>query len=130
MIRRDGFLFNFLGLLKSMSIPLIYMIVIGFLGGFVNSINIQLLLIVLFFPAYILIGILAPIWNMKTPFFSCFIGSLTLSVLNILSGQYFFDFGVMSDPEGLNRSLILSISISLITTCLYLSIRKKVLSNA
>ncbi|MGV3464071.1 MAG: hypothetical protein ACO1OT_02115 [Heyndrickxia sp.] len=118
-------MFHFFSLMKAMSIPFIYMIVVGFMWGFFPNINMEFMLILLFFPTYILIGILAPKFNKETPYFSSFIGSLTLSVLNILGGQYIYDFDVMVNPDGINRSLVMSTGISVMTTYIYLSIRRK-----
>jgi len=118
-------MFHFFSLMKAMSIPFIYMIIVGFIWGFFPNINMEFMLIFLFFPTYILIGILAPKFNHETPYFSSFIGSLSLSVLNILGGQYIFDFDVMVNPDGINRSLVMSTGVSIITTGIYLSIRRK-----
>ena len=58
-------MFHFLGLLKAMSVPFIYMIVFGFISGFLPNMDLDLMIVLLFFPTYILIGILAPIYNKK-----------------------------------------------------------------
>ncbi|MCB7071773.1 hypothetical protein LIZ76_17905, partial [Caldibacillus sp. 210928-DFI.2.22] len=68
-------MFHFLGLLKAMSVPFIYMIVFGFISGFLPNMDLDLMIVLLFFPTYILIGILAPIYNKKTPYFASFIVS-------------------------------------------------------
>ncbi|MGG3854668.1 hypothetical protein ABET36_09665 [Caldifermentibacillus hisashii] len=123
-------MFHFLGLLKAMSIPFIYMIVFGFISGFLPNMDLDLMIVLLFFPTYILIGILAPIYNKKTPYFASFIGSLSLSVLNFFFGHFFFELETLADPDRVNRSLVLSTSVSIITTSIFLFTKKrKVLKN-
>ncbi|AIE58781.1 hypothetical protein MGA3_16838 [Bacillus methanolicus MGA3] len=118
-------MFDFKGFLKTISIPLVYLIIAGLILGFLNVRSVQMIILLLFIPSYLFTGIFSPYWNSKTPYFSSYLSSLTLSFLNILSGQYLFGFDTLTNSEGVNRALVFSTSFSLMITYLFLIIRKK-----
>jgi hypothetical protein len=109
-------MFSFSGFLKTLGIVLIVFISISFLSGLVRLNQIGALLSLMYLFCYILAGVLAPIWNNKTPYFASFILSVTLTVINLLVAIYLLDVMVLADPAEINSSLVYNTSISLLAT--------------
>ena len=118
-------MFDFKGFVKTLSIPLLYLIMSGLVLGFIEGINIPNMLFIFFIPSYLFTGIFSPYWNPTTPYFTSYFTSLSLGFLSILSGQYLYGFETLTNAEGINRSLVFSTSISLIITYIYLHIKMK-----
>lgn len=109
-------MFSFSGFLKTLGIVLMVFIAISFLTGLVGLNQIGALLSLMYICCYILSGVLAPIWNKKTPYFASFLLSVTLTVINLLVAIYLLDVMVLADPGEINSSLVFNTSLSLATT--------------
>lgn len=118
-------MFSFSGLLKTLGIVLLVFISISFMVGFINVSSIGVLLTLMYSLCYLLTGILAPIWNNKTPYFASYIASLTLTVINFLVGIFLLDVMVLADPMEINSSIVFNTSISLVGTFIVVNIIKK-----
>jgi hypothetical protein len=125
-------LFSFSGFLKTIGVVLMVFIAISFLTGLVGFNQIGALLSVMYMFCYILAGVLAPIWNKKTPYFASFLLSVTLTVINLLVAMYLLDVMVLADPGEINSSLVYNTSLSLATTFVAIKIigRSKVNRHA
>ncbi|MGI8386738.1 hypothetical protein [Robertmurraya sp. P23] len=109
-------MFSFSGFLKTLGIVLLVFITTSFFSGFVMLNQIGTLLSLMYMSCYILAGILAPVWNKKTPYFTSFLLSVTLTVMNLLVAMYLLDVMVLADPAEINSSLVYNTSISLLAT--------------
>jgi hypothetical protein len=118
-------MFDVSGFLKTLGIVLLITITISFIMGFFNIGNITLFLLLMYSCTYILNGILAPIWNSKTPYFASYLSSITLTVFNLLFAFFVLDIMVFLDPVEINRGLVLNSTLSLLATLLTLKILKK-----
>lgn len=118
-------MFSFSGFLKTLGIILLVFIGISFVLGFVGLNHIGVLLAMMYLFCYLLAGVLAPIWNSKTPYFASFILSVTLTVLNILAAIYLLDVQVLADPAEINSSLVYNTALSLLATFVVVKIMER-----
>ncbi len=113
---------NINGILKTISYPLLVNVVIGFLFGIFDLSNMNLLFILLFVISHLLIGWTAPKFNPDTPYFSCYISTVTFNFLNYLAGTYVFEFYILESPDLVNRNMVLSSIFALVISTVYLKV--------
>lgn len=114
---------NVNGILKTVSYPLIINMIVGFLFGLFDVGNIGLLFIFLFLISHLLIGLTAPMFNPATPYFSCYIATVTFNFINYLAGTYVFEFYILESPDSVNRNMVLSTIFALVITGVYLKMK-------
>ncbi|MEW9109775.1 hypothetical protein ACQCT6_12235 [Cytobacillus gottheilii] len=118
-------MFSFSGFLKTLGIVLLVFIALSFVLGFVGLNHMGALLAIMYFFCYLLAGVLAPMWNKKTPYFSSFMLSVTLTVLNLVAAIYLLDVMVLADPAEINSSLVYNTALSLLATFVTVKIMEK-----
>ncbi|GAA0497262.1 hypothetical protein GCM10008986_25290 [Salinibacillus aidingensis] len=118
-------MFQFTGLIRAMGASIFLTIVISFLLGLMNVLNVQGTIIAAFLITYVSIGILAPLWNRETPYFATFMGSLTLTVLNFIFSIVVLHIPVFTSPLEVNDQITASIVTSFITAFLMITILKR-----
>ncbi|KQL51016.1 hypothetical protein AN964_18480 [Heyndrickxia shackletonii] len=118
-------MFSLKGLLSTLGIALICTVVVSFLIGLLNIKYEFLGVSIIFLISYVVTGITAPLWNPKTPYFSSYLSSLFLTILNFFAALYVLDVNVLFNPDGVNNSLVLSSMTSLITTFIVVQIMKR-----
>ncbi|WP_218970444.1 hypothetical protein [Cytobacillus gottheilii] len=104
---------------------LLAFIMISFVIGFVGVNHIGLMLSLMYMFSYLLAGVLAPIWNVNTPYFASFMLSVTLTVLNLLAASYLLNIMVLADPAEINSSFMYNTSLSLLATFAVVKIMEK-----
>lgn len=118
-------MFNLFGFFKSLGIVLLVFIGVSFFIGIFKINHVALSLILMYGSSYVLIGVLAPLSNRKTPYFASYLSSITLTVLNFLFAMFMMDILVFADPVEINRGLVWNSLISLVTTSIVLQIVKR-----
>lgn len=115
-------MFSFSGFLKTLGMVLLVFITISFILGFFQLNHIGILLTIMYGVSYVLNGILAPVWNPKTPYFASYLSSITLTVFNLFFALYFLDIMVLADPMEVNSGLVINSSLSLIATFITINV--------
>ncbi|MEN0663933.1 hypothetical protein [Caldifermentibacillus hisashii] len=119
-------MFSLKGLFSTVGISLISTLVVSFLIGLLQ-INYEFLVVsIIFLVTYVVTGITAPIWNPKTPYFSSYLASIILTLFNFFAANYVLRVNVLFNPDGVNNSLVISTTTSLITTFIFLQITKRI----
>jgi hypothetical protein len=118
-------MFNLSGFFKVIGISFLTTIIISFIIGFINLQYMVLALSLIFFASYIVTGIFAPVFSPKTPYFTSFLASVTMTLFNFLCSMFIMNVLVFADPVGVNRSLVISSTASLVTTFIALQIMKR-----
>lgn len=118
-------MFSLKGLFSTVGISLISTLVVSFLIGLLQ-INYEFLVVsIIFLVTYVVTGITALIWNPKTPYFSSYLASIILTLFNFFAANYVLGVNVLFNPDGVNNSLVISTTTSLITTFIFLQITKQ-----
>lgn len=118
-------MFNFSGFIKSLGIGLFVFIAVSFFMGIIGVDNIPFMFTVLYTLCYVLIGILAPLWNPETPYTASYLASITLAVLNFLFAYFILDILVFAEPTSINAGLVRNSLVSLIVTFVVVKVIKR-----
>lgn len=118
-------MFNLKGLLQALGLSLLVTMFFSFLFGFFGVVRIEVVIITIFFISYISIGVFAPIWNRKTPYFAAFIGSITLTVVQLSFSSFFLRLPTFIDPIGVNQSLTFNAVLSLLAAWVMITVLNK-----
>jgi hypothetical protein len=116
---------NVNGILKTVSYPLLINIFLGFIWGTVNGGAVGLFVLFLFVISHIMIGILSPKFNPRTPYFASYIAVVTFNILNYLAGTYIFQFYTLESPEAINRNMVMSVILALVVTYIYVKVKRR-----
>ncbi|MFD2442560.1 hypothetical protein ACFSO7_00920 [Bacillus sp. CGMCC 1.16607] len=109
-------MFSLSGFIKTLGVVLVFYLSISFIFGLFQIQNMAITLVILYVLCYVLNGILAPIWNPKTPYIASYLSSITLTLINMLFAYYVLDVLVFADPEVINNGFVRNSFVSLMMT--------------
>jgi hypothetical protein len=115
-------MFSLKGLLQAVGITLLFTIITSFIIGLLNMQSLPVIIYFLFLFSNVVIGIIAPLKNKRTPYAAAFFGSVSLTVLNYSAAYYMFNVYVLADPVQINNNLLLSTSLSLLAALFVMKI--------
>lgn len=118
-------MFNFSGFIKALGVGIFAFIAISFFMGLTGMDRIPLSLTVLYTICYVLIGVLAPMWNPETPYTASYLASITLTVLNLLFAYFILDILVFAEPASINSGLVRNSLVTLAATYVFLKISER-----
>lgn len=118
-------MFRFIGLMQSMGISFLVLLLINFLMGMFHIGGFASIIIISFICTYILNGMLSAHYNPNAPYFSSYIGGITLTILNFWCAQLFFDWFVWDQTNLLYASIFINSAASLLAT--YITLKSSIL---
>lgn len=118
-------MFNFAGFIKALGVGIFAFIAISFIMGLTGMERIPFSLTVLYTICYVLIGVLAPMWNPETPYTASYLASITLTVLNLLFAYFILDILVFAEPASINSGLARNSLVTLAATYVFLKISER-----
>ncbi|GAA0465641.1 hypothetical protein [Alkalibacillus silvisoli] len=118
-------MFSLRAFIQAIGVSLIITIVISFLMGFFSLFAFEWMIIISFLVSYISIGILASLWNMKTPYFAAFLGCITLTVINFIFSNFVLSIPILLNPALIQENFIYSTFVSMLTAIIVIPIIKR-----
>ncbi|MRG87383.1 hypothetical protein [Salinibacillus xinjiangensis] len=118
-------MFQLMGFIQAIGVSVLITICFSFMVGFLSLASVEWSVLISFLVSYISIGIFAPLWNRKTPYFATFLGSITIVVINFIFSTIILRIPVLVDPLQVNQNLTASVAVSLSTALLVIPILKR-----
>ncbi|MFC4388026.1 hypothetical protein ACFOZ1_09425 [Gracilibacillus marinus] len=119
-------MFQFRGFIQAIGVSLLLTLVYGFIIGMFNLLPVEWVVITTFLLSYGAIGVFAPLWNKKTPYFATFLAAIVFTVINILFSVIVLRIPVLFNPIAVNENLISSSVMALVTACIFMQINKRI----
>lgn len=119
-------MFSFRGFIQTIGVSLIIVLVFSFIIGFFNLFPVEWVVFSTFIVSYGSVGVLAPMWNKRTPYFAAFLSAVVLTVLNLLFSVMVLRIPILFEPNVVNENLLSSVVFALIVAFLFLKINQRI----
>jgi len=118
-------MFKMKNFLQTIGISIFMTIIFSVMIGFIEIPSYNWYVALQMLVTYGSLGYFSAMWSPKTPYSVAFLGATVVTIVSMSVAYFMFDILVFLDPEGIGRSMSLTVTLTLIVTAITIFLKHR-----